>query len=558
MTENLIETEVARFLANPPPGVLCLRGKWGVGKTFGWNAMLQSAKAADALTAKSYSYVSLFGIAGIDQLRGAIFENTIPRKDIGVRPSLETLESSFAGAQTFFRRALSHVPSIPFFSHAGAAIQALSFLSVSDALICIDDIERKGSNLSFRDVLGLVSYLKEQRGCKVVIILNEEELVQSDKDEFDKYNEKVIDISLHFAPSATDCIRIALRGPTDLTTKQLEKYCALLGISNIRVIKQIERLAKRATELLASREPLIKQQAIQTLTLLGWLEYTHQEKFLAYILERRSKDWFGLEDKASDEERQFGTVLDEYEFTVLDEFDLALLDGIKSGFFDEPRLQAEAAALEKKIQGIKAEESFESAWRKYHDSFANDEQQVLDEIFSAFKKNVHAVTPLNLSGTVKLLKDLGRAEQAQDAIKFYMSQRTEEREFFNLDAYAFAGDVTDTDVRSAFDQKFASFTDDRSPVEVLLQISKNDGWSRRDIGLLTRVTEDQFIDIFRSSSGADLSRIVRASLIFSKMQGADEDMRSISAQATAALVRIGGESAINRRRIKKYGIEIGD
>ena len=34
MSTALVEKEIERFLASPEPEVLCLRGKWGVGKTY--------------------------------------------------------------------------------------------------------------------------------------------------------------------------------------------------------------------------------------------------------------------------------------------------------------------------------------------------------------------------------------------------------------------------------------------------------------------------------------------------------------------------------------------
>ena len=38
-----VEKEIARFLVSPEPEVLCISGKWGVGKTFSWNVFLRTA-----------------------------------------------------------------------------------------------------------------------------------------------------------------------------------------------------------------------------------------------------------------------------------------------------------------------------------------------------------------------------------------------------------------------------------------------------------------------------------------------------------------------------------
>ena len=52
----------------------------------------------------------------------------------------------------------------------------LSFLTIRDQIVCIDDLERRGQRLAVGGVLGLVSFLREQRACKVVLILNDEAL----------------------------------------------------------------------------------------------------------------------------------------------------------------------------------------------------------------------------------------------------------------------------------------------------------------------------------------------------------------------------------------------
>ena len=62
----------------------------------------------------------------------------------------------------------------------------LAFLSVRRQLVCLDDLERAGSGLSTRDVLGLTSSLKEDRRCKIVLLLNDEQLEKSSRIEFNR------------------------------------------------------------------------------------------------------------------------------------------------------------------------------------------------------------------------------------------------------------------------------------------------------------------------------------------------------------------------------------
>ena len=95
MSIRLIENEIHRSLATREPEVICIKGYWGVGKTFAWNRYLEQARnRKNGIALKHYAYVFLFGITSLEELKYAIFENTLGTTGIGVEPSLETLRSN--------------------------------------------------------------------------------------------------------------------------------------------------------------------------------------------------------------------------------------------------------------------------------------------------------------------------------------------------------------------------------------------------------------------------------------------------------------------------------
>jgi len=182
---------------------------------------------------------------------------------------------------------------------------------------------------TFRDVMGLISNLKEHKGCKICLILNDE-VIEEDKDEFRTYFEKVVDISLQFAPSAAECARIALAANTK-TEKLLAENCVALGISNIRLIKKIERSTRRIEPMLRKFDEQVLKQAVQSLTLFGWSLYEPSKApSLDYLRKRTGPDPFGIDKDKPIPEREAGwnAMLDAYRFSGFDEFDSVLLDGI--------------------------------------------------------------------------------------------------------------------------------------------------------------------------------------------------------------------------------------
>jgi hypothetical protein len=552
---EIIENEIRRFLCSAEPETLCISGRWGVGKTFAWKLYFTDAQTKGKIALKRYSYVSLFGINSLDELKYSIFENSVKALDLGAEPSLETLTShTVAAAERLGRKSVWFLQQLPRVRSYVGSLGPAWFLTVNQTIVCVDDIERRGNNLSAREVMGLISTLREQRKCKVAMIWNDD-APDKDQEEFRRYYEKVVDISLRFAPSAEECIRIVLPGNL-LTDDLLAKNVVMLGINNIRLIKRIERAVQQITCLVSEFDQQILKQAIHSLTLLGWSLYEpNNAPSLDYLQNRRGKDYFGTEKdrSVSEKEASWNALLDTYQFRGMDEFDLVLLQGIRDGFFDAPSVKKHASALDIRIKAGDLSEAFFQAWRTYHDSFDDNQEEVLDELQEAFLKGVKYITPPNLNGTVALFKKLGRQEQAAEMIKHYVESHADERELLDLDHYPFAGDVTDLDVVRAFRDKHASLKTEMNPAAILLRMADTNGWSPEDISTLSTLPVGEYYKIFKNNR-----KLVDTCLQFDRIMSASSDMRNISKRAKDALTLIGKESAINARRVRAYGVEVND
>ena len=559
MSISLVEKEILRFLKTSEAEVICVKGDWGIGKTYSWNEFLMAAKRSNEIALNSYAYVSLFGIGSLDQLKYSIFENSVSKDDIGSEPSVKTFNlNASAVINKLGRRVLSFITILPQAKDYASAFQSISFLTVREKLICIDDLERKGEGLSMKDIMGLISYLRDQKKCKVALILNDGELKDTDKEEFERYFEKVVDSSLLFKPDPGDSARIALKGE-EQGTDWLRSCVVTLGISNVRAIKKIERLVSHLAPFLEGYDAKVMKQAVHSLALLGWSTYCPSEApSLEFILHKRGKNFSGLqEDSAVPEaEANWNLLLDEIGFVTADEFDIELLGSIKRGYFDEVAIRVHADNLHQTYVAEEREGSIRAAWKLYHDSFDHNEAEFIASLIAAYRQNIELVTPANLHAAMTILKELRQSKQAIELLDFYVKTRIEEKELFDLSNDPFGDEVSDPDLVAAFDEIYRSFKDSRSPAEVLVQIAKSQGWGRRDIALLSKLSAEDFFDIFKSQRGADLSRAIRVSLRFADFADADADMQAIAARAIEALERIGRECRINERRVyKKYEVK---
>jgi hypothetical protein len=108
-----------------------------------------------------------------------------------------------------------------------------------DSLIVIDDLERHSKSLSIRDILGVLTQLKEERGCQIIIVMNEDALNKDGDAPYFETKEKVIDRELIFQPTVEQAIAIGL---SDYQGKNqfAAESCRKLNIANIRTIQKID------------------------------------------------------------------------------------------------------------------------------------------------------------------------------------------------------------------------------------------------------------------------------------------------------------------------------
>jgi hypothetical protein len=555
MSTTLVRSEIAKFLARETPEALCIRGKWGVGKTFAWINALKDAQAAKQVQLKAYSYVSLFGVNSLDELKFSIFENYTTLDD-GVRQAdLNTLEAhveKLNGLRRYARIARS-LPIINRFV-SNDATGLVAFMSVKKQIVCIDDLERKGKNLDVNDVLGLISFLREQRDCKIILILNDEQLEGEQKTSFEKHLEKAVDASVIYQPTPIEAAAIGF-DQSELQ-QMLARKCTTLGITNIRVMRRLLRLAVELASLVETFDQDVRNAAFGALVLFCWANDQPEEAPSIDYLTARKAGFYGLGNKdVPPKDASWNALLDDYGYGWTDEFDLEILKSIKRGYFDPDEIKKYASSLNDQVLATKADGSFEQAWRLYHDSFADNKDQVLDGLRTSFLKNAKYISPGNLDGTIRLFKELGRPEQAAELLAHYMNERNENREFFDLGNDPFAS-VSDEDVKAAFNAKYAETEETRDLKTMLDKLSDN--WSDDVIATLAAVPVTEYKTIFTQTSGPELRRLLKAVFQFDNIINATAPMREIADRARMALREIGAQSDINRRRVKRYGINLDE
>jgi hypothetical protein len=555
MSIPLVKEEIGRFLQTTTPEILCIRGDWGTGKTYVWDACATLASKNKQIGLTHYAYCSLFGLNSVNDLKQSIVENTVPAKTLA-NPKGSTVEERLSwfyergkqGAKMGAGKLASATAEFFRVKSAADLVAPSLFWFVRDQVVVFDDVERKGQTLTIAEVMGLLSFLKEQRNCKAVLIMNEGQLGK-ETGAFNRYVEKVIDISLVFAPSSEECAEISLNSD-DPTEVALREYCTFIGLTNIRVIERIKKFARRVVPLLGGKDEHVVEQALKTLALLCWVHFVPDDApSLTFIADRTQRRMATIVRKSSPaetpSEKEWHRKLDALGSNTLTEFDRSLLQGIEYGFFDESLVARLASEFASAARDNDAQAAFNNAWRLFHDSFEQNEATLVDAFATSIRGAVNFISPSNLDGSIELLRALGQDAIADALIEYYMATRKGDASFFSLrDNHPFER-VRDPALAEAFKRKAASFVDALSLDEAL-------------IATVTRATAAQARLRIAASSPEDLRdalKRLRGDHLYDAMEGlllnteTAKNGNTVAQNAHRAFELIAQEDKLNAQRV---------
>jgi hypothetical protein len=356
---------------------LLVKGKWGVGKTFALRQFFLSKNCQ----VKTFSYVSLSGVATVSDERSLAIAG-LELED--GQPPWQKFPRKIAW---FAKPASKQIPWVGGVADASfdALLSLLTSRVLKGAIVVLDDIERKDKNLPLGSILGVVSRLTEIRKAKVIVIMNEEELVQTDStaaETLSDQREKIFDQEFEFRPSVEEALAII---QSNGTPEYVEPIAKKLPINNLRVLQKMVWAEEELSVHLVNTEAPIKSRVLSQVVAIAAMRLRGRKPLRPQDLVNGS-DFKLLETfrrkgdiSANKPENPFRDDLEALDYSPLP-VDPLLLEFLDSGDFDQEKfesLRPGLAALEKE-QNLRKQRAAISAsiWGK----FAPLEPQELDRI----------------------------------------------------------------------------------------------------------------------------------------------------------------------------------
>jgi hypothetical protein len=449
-----IQNRLMTFIKEPQPAAIVLRGGWGQGKTYFWNEFAIAHAAEGKEFRPNYAYVSLFGLNSLTELRNALAVKIRPVDQIqddtfmalwsGLQENLPIWKRariwlsgkgrSVAGVVSGTGVNFKHMANI------GPLYLAFAYTMVKKAVICLDDIERRGKGLDIKDVLGLIADLVNERNCSVVAILNDKTLDKSDQEIWDDNREKVFMGELRLPATCRQSIGYVynfhnLNEDDRMAIQAIEQ----LDIKNVRLIQRIHAAIQQVFSQLSIE--VLRETRLAIIRGLTLIVYCHAgqgsgapppsmlfgNQFTRDLLEHVEGKEEGEKDEKSAEQKEWEEVLRNYRYFIGDKLDELLNQAVIDGYPDMPRLQQAAHVLDLENHKQRQSQALTEAWKLFHYKVGDNSAEVIQTMYQAFMDGVSDLAAHNADASIRLVRRLGDEETANKMMNAWLDLRRGKR-----------------------------------------------------------------------------------------------------------------------------------
>jgi hypothetical protein len=532
---SIYAAELKRFLSSPDQKVLLLHGNWGTGKTYFWNEFVK--KERKHIQETFYSYVSLFGATSVSNVKGLIvLGGDSTRESNKLVTGWRRTKKWAVNKRKYFDQL-----KVPYLGSIGALMPAAEELLIKDFLVCFDDLERRNPQLNLEQLFGLVSVLKEQNSCRVVIVCNEEELLPRDRRTLNKYREKIIDRQLTYNPPFDENFRIIF--PDD--DAAIREVFDRLRLNNIRVFQQTRWCVEYFESLLKNRHDVFVQRFRQQCAKLAAVHFAYSKEI--ELDKIRSTSWMladwsqraGVSDPAAE---LIGAI--QFMPTKADDFIIAYL---RDGYCNLAELKPIVDQLNQEHKRSEADMALGRFWETVWDTYHNDTARVTNDAEVLLKK-YNAYLPFRYSADVlKFVKKISPPFDVDLLKELAANSLIPDADVATLrDIMA---ECKSPAIQKAAKEKQASLKPRKTIGELVVALGESEGWNPSDFSLLNEYSDDELFEWTSKAEEPNILYILAQTIARGQLESADnQNGPEVGKKFRAAFDRLAARSALDAER----------
>jgi hypothetical protein len=525
MTESL-----SRFLSDESYKVAIIKGAWGTGKTYFWRHFFQ-AKRKD-LNFRAYSYVSLFGVKEVRDVKKQIFSNLEIMDDkknewnVGKLKHLSTILSNI---------------SIPYVASASAISDLIEDKTIENFLICFDDLERKEEGVSTSSILGLISNLKEERNCKILLIYNDKEIDAESKKAIDEYREKVVDLELCYAPSIEN--NLSLVWPENCPGCVMEIF-KKLELNNIRIMQRVKYTHEYFKDSIDKKFTHLSTAFQYKSTLMTVLHHGFSEAIS--ISDLVSVSFYALLMSKEKEKDKRWELIKKLNF-LPEGFDQIIVDYLINGYVDIAGSEDDLSQMDNRYRLEDVSKKHQELWLQYYSNFTTSQETFIANQIQFLTAHVEDLSIASIASAVEFIQTLDSRKNLEDlldrSIELFLTKNT------SIDTCELQRLGLTKNAITKIQCRLAEKTCNYSMTELFQALAGSNGWNPRDIQHLKRFSEDEYFSWITTEKGEDVIDILANFL--QRFGGNKQGEELVVEKIRAALEKVKLRSNLDKCRVER-------
>ena len=528
-----IEEALLKFLSDKTINVAVLKGGWGIGKTYFWRNLFEATR--NNLDFKAYSYVSLFGANDANDLRKQIFSNFVMLDEGSVTRHFEKLKPLSA---------ILHAVDIPFLNSSESISDLVNSKLIENFLICFDDLERKESSISAASILGLISHLKEEKHCKILLIYNDQELDNETKKDIDEYREKVVDLELTYKPTIDHNLSVIWpNGCPDRISSIFQN----LKLNNIRIMQRAKWAHDYFSAYINENYPHLCSPFEYKTAALTVLYHGYSKQIS--LDEALSMSYFSMLKSNDDRVREKLGILKTLKFIAEDQ-DKIIAEYLVNGYVDFRDYEEILRIRNEQYRLNNVNDKFRELWTKYHSNFSTSQEEFVEGQVQLLKNHVEDLSIKDVAPTVDFIRELDKSQDLAAVLDRSIDLFV--RQAKSIDHHSLHMMRLKPEVLQKIQDKFAENNHNYSITQLFIELAGSNGWDPGNIQYLKNVSEEDYFTWISTEKGENVISLLTTFL--RRFGNANDDERAVVQRIRSALERVKERSQLDRFRVE-YLIE---